>query len=96
MIILNVLLFIYKFSVVLAIALFAMGVIKSVHMYYERCPGGRPRKKHWTVHTVSLIKGLVVVLCPIVNTYTAWIILTHFDELCETVVDELIAESDEL
>lgn len=70
----------------LDILLIHLLAIRSKWVFKKRYPDLEIVKSHWSVTVTSIIKLLVLSLCPVINLLMIWTFIFNDDEVCERTV----------
>lgn len=70
----------------LDILLMYLLAIRSKWVFKKRYPELEIVKSHWSVTVTSIIKLLVLSLCPVINLLMIWVFIFNDDEVCERTV----------
>lgn len=75
----------------LDILLMNLLAVRSKWTFRKRYPDLEIVKSHWSVTVTSIIKLIVMSMCPIMNLFMIWAFIFNDEELCEKTVASIYA-----
>lgn len=79
----------YIFVVALFAVAFTLIIAKATSMFKSKHPGFVGEKMFWADKVNSIMKLVLMMLCPLLNMVFAYTVIVKYDELCVEIVQSM-------
>lgn len=79
----------YIFVVALFAVAFTLVIAKATSMFKSKHPGFVGEKMFWADKVNSIMKLVLMMLCPLLNMVFAYTVIVKYDELCVEIVQSM-------
>lgn len=77
---------------ILNVLLWYMNSVKARDKFKKQYPDLTVPKSHWVDMTLTIIKGLFMCFCPVLDIAFAYIMIVNSDEICDKTIQSVHAK----